>query len=283
MTVHSTMARTHAPAADVSTARLFARTCAAEWTRLWTVRGTWLFLLAAAVVMLGLGTALGFEAAADPVEIQGGPAWETAQFIAMPAQFALLALALTAATSDYATGGIIPTLQWTPRRSILFLARTVVTIGTATAIGVLLAIGAALASFTTARSALALPVDAGLDMLATVAFVFAAGTALSLGLGLSPPQHRRSTHLGVPPGVGAPAAAARIRRVDDDRRKALTRFRSDLPPAWRTQGTNDRDVVGDGDAGVGRWHPPARLAPTAARRRESVTDRVAEPGATMCG
>ena len=47
-------------AVDVSTLRVFARTCAAEWTRLWSVRGTWAFLIAAAVVMLGLGTLLGF-------------------------------------------------------------------------------------------------------------------------------------------------------------------------------------------------------------------------------
>ena len=71
--------------------RVLARTCAAEWTRLWTVRATWWFLAAAAVVMVGLGTLAGFEAAADPVELAGEPAWATAQFTAMPAQFALLA------------------------------------------------------------------------------------------------------------------------------------------------------------------------------------------------
>lgn len=183
MTATSTSRVTHGAAVDVSTLRVFARTCAAEWTRLWTVRGTWSFLVAAAVVMLWLGTLLGFESAADPVEIQGGPAWETAQFIAMPAQFALLALALTAVTSDYATGGIIPTLQWTPCRTVLFFARTIVTAGTATGIGVLLALGAPLAAYTTAGSALVLPVDQGVDMLGTVAFVFAAGTALAIGLG----------------------------------------------------------------------------------------------------
>lgn len=170
-------------AVDISKLRVFARTCAAEWTRLWTVRGTWLFMGAMTVVMLGLGTALGFEAAADPVELQGGPAWEVAQFIAMPAQFALLALALTAVTADYATGGIIATLQWTPRRTVVFLARTVVTIATATGAGLLLAVGASLACYTTAQSALVLPADAAVDMLATVAFVFAAGTALAMGLG----------------------------------------------------------------------------------------------------
>jgi ABC-2 type transport system permease protein len=167
----------------VSTLAVFARTCAAEWTRLWTVRTSRWSLLAAAVVMLGLGSLLGFEAAADPVELQGEPAWQTAQFIAMPTQFALLAFALLGVTSDYATGGIVPTLQWTPRRTVLFFARTVVTVGVATGAGVLLALAAGTAAFTTSSSALTLELDAGLDMAGTVAFVLAAGTALAVGLG----------------------------------------------------------------------------------------------------
>ena len=145
-------------AVDISKLRVFARTCAAEWTRLWTVRGTWLFMGAMTVVMLGLGTALGFEAAADPVEIQGGPAWETAQFIAMPAQFALLALALTAVTADYATGGIIATLQWTPRRSVVFLARDRRDDRNGHRRRIAAGNRSALACYTTAQSALVLPV-----------------------------------------------------------------------------------------------------------------------------
>jgi hypothetical protein len=160
-----------------------ARTCAAEWTRLWTVRSTWSFLAAAAVVMLGLGTALGFEAAADPVELQGQPAWTTARYLAMPAQFALLGLALTAVTSDYATGGIVPALQWTPRRATLFHARTIVVVSSAAGLGLLLATLSALAAFTTAGSAMTLTLDDGLDMLANVAFVFTTGTVLAVGLG----------------------------------------------------------------------------------------------------
>ena len=171
-----------APAA-AGTATVLARTCAAEWTRLWTVRaGVW-FLLAAAVLMVGLGTLLGFEAAADPAELQGEPAWQTAQFIAMPAQFALLTSALLAVTSDYATGGIVPTLQWTPRRTVLFLARTVVTVSVATGTGVLLALAAGTAAYTTSSSALTLRLEEGVDMVGTVAFVLAAGTSLAVGLG----------------------------------------------------------------------------------------------------
>lgn len=48
--------------------------------------------------------------------------------------------------------------------------------------GVLLAFAATLAGFTAARPVLALPLD-GIDVLATVGFVFAAGTLLAAGLG----------------------------------------------------------------------------------------------------
>lgn len=166
-----------------SPGRLVARTCAAEWTRLWTVRSSWCFLLASAVVLVGLGTLLGFESAADPTALQGEPAWQTAMNIVVPAQFALLAFALTAVTSDYATGGIVPTLQWTPRRTALFLARALVAVGVATGAGVGLAFVAALAAFATAGSALVLPWADGPDMVARVGGVIAAGTALAVGLG----------------------------------------------------------------------------------------------------
>ncbi len=168
---------------DPSTGRLLARTCAAEWTRLWTVKTSWWCLGAATVVMVGLGTALGFEAAADPVALQGEPAWQPARNLAMLAQFALLTFALTAVTADYATGGIIPALQWTPRRTVLLAARTLVAVAAATGAGVLLALASAFAAFAAAGPALVLAADEGLDMVASVAIVFAAGTALAAGLG----------------------------------------------------------------------------------------------------
>ena len=167
---------------DASAVRSFVRTCAGEWTRLWTVRTTWGFLAAAAVVMVGIGTIAGFDAAAQPEPPSGEPAWAVAGFAAMPAQFALLALALLAVTADYATGGIVPTLQWTPRRGVLFSARTIVAVGVATTIGVLLGAGSALAA-SAAGPGLTLPWDVGLDVLGTVALVFGTGTALAVGLG----------------------------------------------------------------------------------------------------
>ncbi|SOD94431.1 hypothetical protein [Blastococcus haudaquaticus] len=170
-----------ATAHDISAGRVFARTCAAEWTRLWSVRaGRW-FAAAAAVVMVGIGTIAGSEA--DPTAVRSEPAWMASTVTAMPAQFALLALALTVVTSDYATGGIVPTLQWTPRRTLLGLARTAVAMTAATGLAVLLALASALAAYLAAGQALDLPWNAGLDALGTVALVVAGGSALAVGLG----------------------------------------------------------------------------------------------------
>ncbi|MGM1060542.1 hypothetical protein [Saccharothrix sp. Mg75] len=170
-------------ARTVHTGRVFARACAAEWTRLWTVRATWWFLAAAAVTMVGIGAVAALEAAADPGTPPGGSAWAMASVPALPGQFALLALALSAVTSDYATGGIVPTLQWTPRRGVLLLARTTVAVGVASVLGVLLATAAALTAFVAAGPLLGLAADRGVEVLATVAFVFAAGGVLAVGLG----------------------------------------------------------------------------------------------------
>ena len=169
--------------ASVSPARVLGRTCRAEWTRLWTVRGTWWFALVAAVAMVGLGLIAGNDAAGDVVPPVGEPAWVAPSIAALPTQLALLALALTAVTSDYATAGIVPTLQWTPRRTTLFVARVVVVVGTATVLGMLLAIVCGAAAFSMASDILVLPLDEGLDVVGTVGIVFAAGAALAAGSG----------------------------------------------------------------------------------------------------
>ena len=114
--------------ARASALRVLLRTCRAEWLRLWTVKATWWFLLAGALIMIGIATLAGFDAGDQsggdaPV---GDPAWTIAEIIVLPAQFAFLALTAMAVTSDYATGGIVPTLQWTPRRGVLAVARTLV-------------------------------------------------------------------------------------------------------------------------------------------------------------
>ena len=168
---------------EVPVVRVFARACAAEWTRLWTVKATWWFLAASTVTMVGIATIAGLEAAAAPEAPRGGSAWAAAAVTALPGQFALLALALTAVTSDYATGGIVPSLQWTPRRAVFFLSRAAVSVAAATVLGVLLVSAATVASFAAAQPLLLL--DGGGDVLPDVAFVFAAGAAVALGLGFA--------------------------------------------------------------------------------------------------
>jgi ABC-2 type transport system permease protein len=183
VTVPATAPADRGAADDVALGRVFARTCAAEWTRLWTVRATWWFLAAATVVIVGIGAVAGLDAAGDPAPPRGDPAWAIAAVATMPGQFALLTMIVVAVTSDYATGGIVPTLQWTPRRGVLFLARTLVAVLAATVLGVLLGAGSAVAAYVAARPGLTLPWDEGLDVLATVALVVAAGTALAAGIG----------------------------------------------------------------------------------------------------
>ena len=162
---------------------VLARTCRAEWTRLWTVRGTWWFAVVAAVAMVGLGLIAGNDAAGDVVPPVGEPARVAPSIAALPTPLALLALALTAVTADYATAGIVPTLQWTPRRTTLFLARVLVVVGTATVLGMLLAVASGAAAFSMASDILELPLDVGLDVVGTTGFVFGAGSALAAGLG----------------------------------------------------------------------------------------------------
>jgi ABC-2 type transport system permease protein len=101
----------------------------------------------------------------------------------VPAQFALLGLALTAVTADHGTGGIVLSLQWTPRRSVFFTARTAVAVLSATALGVLLAAGSALVAVPASRGRLDLPAADGAQALGTVALVVASGAALAVGLG----------------------------------------------------------------------------------------------------
>lgn len=156
------------------------RTVHAEWLRLRTVRATWWFLAAGVVTMLGIATIAGLEGRSA----ENGPtgsAWTATAFTTLPGQFAFYGLVLMAVTADYGSGGIVPTLQWTPRRMVLFVARTLVTVVVATATAVLLALAATTLAWGLVP-ALDLPAD-GADALGTVALVVGAGSLLTVGLG----------------------------------------------------------------------------------------------------
>ena len=54
----------------MSAATVVARTGRAEWTRIWSVRSSWLLVLVTALAVLGLGTLVGLDAAND---LSGAP------------------------------------------------------------------------------------------------------------------------------------------------------------------------------------------------------------------
>ena len=172
---------------EVGPARVAHRAARAEWTRLRTVRTTWWCLLATAVTVVGMATLLGLDVASDRAAgVERTQPWPPAtaagELAVLVGQFGLLALVLLAVTSEYGTGSIGTSLQWTARRRTLPLARTVVATVTAVVAGVLLV---ALADVVAWAIAPALELTAG-DLaasLAAVAGVVAGGSLLAAGLG----------------------------------------------------------------------------------------------------
>ncbi|SDE69892.1 ABC-2 type transport system permease protein [Blastococcus fimeti] len=166
------------------TGTVFLRAAGAEWVRLRTVRTTWACLLAAAVVIVGLGAI----AAADEAEgtaTASNPVVSTfaGEYGVLLGQFGLLVLALLAVTQEYASGSIGPTLQWTPRRGVLLAARVVVPTVAVTVIGVLLALVADLVALLIDPE-LTLPLGDAVAGLARIAAVLVAGSLLAVGVGL---------------------------------------------------------------------------------------------------
>jgi len=163
---------------------LLARTSRAEWARIWSVRSSWAFVAAIGFVVLGLGTILGLDAADDPtVAAAGNTAWDGAMFTAMFALFGVVAMSVVAAAADYGTGGIVPTLQWTPRRGALLTARTAVVVVATTGVGALLVCGAAVVVRLVAG--LALPPGEGARTIGGLAYILGCGALLGLGLALA--------------------------------------------------------------------------------------------------
>ena len=154
---------------------------AAEWTRLWTVRSTWLSFALAAVVMVGLASLLALDEASTPRPGPAPEAWVAGEIGFFPAQFALLLPVILAVTGEYATGAITTTLQWTPRRHVVVLARTVVTVGVAAALTALLALAADLAAWVLLPSAQMTVAGAG-GSIAMLTGVLAATALLSVGI-----------------------------------------------------------------------------------------------------
>ncbi len=179
-----TMIRTDiaSPATEPSTAVALARAGWAEWLRIRSVRSTWAFAGATAVVVLGFASILAQDVANDP-QLPDVTAWTVGQFAGMFALFGIVAIASVTATADHGTGGIVPTLQWTPRRGLLLTARVVAVAGASTVLGLVLVTAASVVGLLW-EPRIGLPVD-GAGVLVGVAFVYAASTLLATGLGLA--------------------------------------------------------------------------------------------------
>jgi ABC-2 type transport system permease protein len=115
-----------------STAAGLSGSVAAEWTKLWSVRSTWLNLVGAVLLTGLLGLQLGFSAAYErdnPAPDQVGvPAEVGGMAIGalMIVQVVIAAFAMVPVTSEYATGSIRSTLQWTPVRRDVVLGKALV-------------------------------------------------------------------------------------------------------------------------------------------------------------
>ncbi|WP_109212135.1 MULTISPECIES: hypothetical protein [Microbacterium] len=158
------------------------RNSRAEWSRLWSVRSSRLFAAATAAGVLGISALAASQSAASAPA--GGSPWQLAGMIGLPGLFGVLVLVTVAATADHATGNIIPTLQWTPRRTVLFAVRTAVLTTTATLLG----IGLLVASSTTIwlfAPQLTYFSRSAAEKVGSVALVFAATALLAIGLGLA--------------------------------------------------------------------------------------------------
>ncbi|MFY1691061.1 ABC transporter permease [Plantactinospora sp. WMMB782] len=126
---------------------------ASEWTKLWSVRSIWWCLLASMLLMAATAGQLAIYVANgntddDPTNDRGVLAVGRIAVDAVElTQFAVIALALLAITSEYGTGTIRTTLQWIPSRARLLLAKSTVVAGVTFGIGVLLGgLGAAVAA-----------------------------------------------------------------------------------------------------------------------------------------
>ena len=103
-----------------------------EWTKLWTVRSSWLNLAAALVLTTLLGLQFGFNLAYTSTHLEPGevahtqPAGEFGASVIMIVQVVVAAFALLTVTSEYATSSIRSTLQWTPVRRNVVLAKAIV-------------------------------------------------------------------------------------------------------------------------------------------------------------
>ncbi|MFY1575208.1 ABC transporter permease [Verrucosispora sp. WMMD703] len=164
-------------------------TIRAEWTKLRTVRSTWWTVLASVVLMTATAGQLAIYVANgntndDPSDDAGVVPVGTVLVDSLElVQYAVLALGLLMITSEFTTGTIRTTLQCTPSRGRVLLAKAAVTAAVTFGLGLLLGgVGALVASPVLGEWGAAPAAGTLRDVVALAAYLALIGV-LALGLG----------------------------------------------------------------------------------------------------
>lgn len=166
-------------------------TVASEWAKLWSVRSTWWALAGALGLMLLSSMQVAFwadngasttaDTTAATVIVKQSASDVAASAFAV-AQLAVLAVAMLAVTGEYSHRTIRATLQWTPARTRVLLAKAAVVAAVTAATGAALAIAGTLTAAPILTDAPAIQVS---DLLAiTVSSTLLGLLALGLGAAL---------------------------------------------------------------------------------------------------
>lgn len=103
-----------------------------EWTKLWSVRSTWWYVAGTLALTALISLQLGFSAdyqnthlepGAEPSRVMAG---DLAVSSILMVQVVVAAMAMLTITSEYSTGSIRSTVQWTPVRRYVLLAKAAV-------------------------------------------------------------------------------------------------------------------------------------------------------------
>lgn len=162
--------------------RPVARTVRAEWSRFWSVRSSTTLVAVIIAGALGAATLAASQSAATAPA--GGSPWILASIIGLPILFGILILMSIASTSDYSTGNIVSTLQWSPRRGVFFASRVAVLTMLGLLIGLLLVAATATLLWGFAPQ-LTYFASADWSQVGGIALVFASATLLTVGTGFA--------------------------------------------------------------------------------------------------
>ncbi|HET6737916.1 MAG TPA: ABC transporter permease [Kribbella sp.] len=167
---------------DRSTSSGLTNAVRSEWTKLWTVRSSLANLVAAALLTVLLGMQYGWGLAYDNTHLGPGevaeqqPIGHFGSSAMLIVQVIIAAFALLPVTAEYATGSIRSTLQWTPVRRNVVLAKAAVLAPVLFGYGIVMAALASVAGGLTAGSwADWSAADLVADLLAAGCYATAAG------------------------------------------------------------------------------------------------------------